>query len=121
MTDNYFALSKVYDALNADLDYNAWAKYIDGKIKKHSDIDVSLVLANGVDTETARTKISEIITKYLQKNAFSGTYISYAQIGSCILSCDEIKDYRELNINGGTDNISIGETEVPVLGVVTVA
>ncbi|MBE6678956.1 MAG: class I SAM-dependent methyltransferase [Ruminococcaceae bacterium] len=44
MTDNYFALSKVYDILNADLDYGAWADYIDGKIKTHSDIDVSLVL-----------------------------------------------------------------------------
>lgn len=44
MTDNYFALSKVYDILNADLDYVAWAKYIDNKIKSHSDIDVSLVL-----------------------------------------------------------------------------
>ncbi|MBQ8836300.1 MAG: class I SAM-dependent methyltransferase [Clostridia bacterium] len=44
MTDNYFALSKVYDKLNADLDYAAWAKYIDEKIKVHSDIDVSLVL-----------------------------------------------------------------------------
>lgn len=44
MTDNYFALSKVYDRLNGDLDYTSWAKYIDRKIKKHSDIDVLLVL-----------------------------------------------------------------------------
>lgn len=44
MTDNYFALSAVYDTLNADLNYNAWAAYIDAKIKAHSDIPVSLVL-----------------------------------------------------------------------------
>lgn len=44
MTDNYAALSAVYDKLNADLDYNAWAAYIDKKIRKHSDIPVSLVL-----------------------------------------------------------------------------
>lgn len=44
MTDNYFALSAVYDKLNADLNYNAWAAYIDAKIKAHSDIPVSLVL-----------------------------------------------------------------------------
>ena len=85
------------------------------------DVDVSLVLANGVDTETARIKISESITRYLQKNAFTGTYISYAQIGGCILSCDEINDYSDLTLNGGIDNIDIGETEVPVLGVVTIA
>ena len=85
------------------------------------DIDVSLVLANGVDIETARTKISESITRYLQKNAFTGTYISYAQIGGCILSCAEINDYSDLTLNGGIDNIDIGETEVPVLGVVSIA
>ena len=44
MTDNYFALSAVYDTLNADLDYKAWAAYIDGQIKAYSDIPVSLVL-----------------------------------------------------------------------------
>ena len=85
------------------------------------DIDVSLVLANGVDIETARTKISESITRYLQKNAFTGTYISYAQIGGCILCCAEINDYSDLTLNGGIDNIDIGETEVPVLGVVSIA
>ena len=85
------------------------------------DVNVSLVLANSVDTETAKKKISESITKYLQKNAFTGAYISYAQIGGCILSCDEVNDYSNLTLNGGIDNIDIGETEVPVLGVVTVA
>lgn len=44
MTDNYAALSAVYDTLNADLDYTAWAAYLDRKIKAHSDIPVSLVL-----------------------------------------------------------------------------
>ena len=85
------------------------------------DISVSLVLANGVDMETARKKITGSITKYLQKNAFSGTYISYAQIGGCILSCDEVNDYSDLLLNGGNDNIQIGETEVPTLGVITIA
>ncbi|MBQ5389446.1 MAG: class I SAM-dependent methyltransferase, partial [Clostridia bacterium] len=40
----YSALSAVYDALNAEIDYGAWAAYIDRKIKAHSDIPVSLVL-----------------------------------------------------------------------------
>ena len=44
MTDNYSALSAVYDALNAEIDYGAWAAYLDRKIKAHSDIPVTLVL-----------------------------------------------------------------------------
>ena len=80
------------------------------------DVSVSVVTAIGIDEETAKNKVSESITKYLQKNAFSNTYISYAQIGGCILACDEVTDYSNLLINGETVNVEISETEVPVLG-----
>ena len=49
------------------------------------------------------------------------SYISYAQIGGCILACDEIADYSDLKLNNDTQNITVSETQVPVLGVVTVA
>ena len=60
MTDNYFALSKVYDILNADLDYTAWAKYIDEKIKAHSDINVSLVLDLCCGTGTMTLELDKL-------------------------------------------------------------
>lgn len=85
------------------------------------DVSVSLTLAAGASHETAKEKITESITKYLQKNAFSQVYISYAQIGGCILACDEIADYSNLKLNNDTQNITVSETQVPVLGVVTVA
>ena len=85
------------------------------------NISVNLVLSEGISKETAEERIVENITSYLQKNAFASTYISYAQIGGCILDCDGIADYSDLTINNGTDNIDVGETEVPVLGVITVA
>ena len=85
------------------------------------NISVSLTLANGVTADTARLKISDSISSYLKKNAFSGTYISYAQIGGCILAVDEILDYSNLKVNGGTANVSVPETAVPVLGVVAIA
>jgi len=84
------------------------------------DISVSLVLANGVDIDNAKQSISESITKYLQKNTFSSTYISYAQIGGCILSCDEVNDYSNLFVNSGTENIPVDETSVPILGVISI-
>ena len=85
------------------------------------NISVSLTLANGVTTATAKQKISDSISSYLKKNAFSGTYISYAQIGGCILAVDEVLDYSNLEVNGSTSNINIPENAVPVLGVVTIA
>jgi len=85
------------------------------------NISVSLTLANGVTTETATKKITEAVSSYLKKNTFAGTYISYAQIGGCILSVDEVLDYSNLKVNGATSNITVPETSVPVLGVITVA
>ena len=85
------------------------------------DVSVSLTLAAGASLETAKEKINESITNYLRKNAFSQVYISYAQTGGCILACDEIADYSNLKLNNDTQNITVSETQVPVLGVVTVA
>lgn len=85
------------------------------------DVSCSLTLANGATLETAKEKITESITNYLQKNAFSQVYISYAQIGGCILACNEIADYSNLKLNNDTQNITVSETQVPVLGVITVA
>lgn len=85
------------------------------------DVSVSLTLATGARLETAKEKITESITNYLRKNTFAISYISYAQIGGCILACDEIVDYSDLKLNNDTQNITVSETQVPVLGVVTVA
>lgn len=85
------------------------------------NISVSLMLVSGASQETASAKIAENITKYLRKNAFSAQYVSYAQIGGCILSCDEVMDYSNLLVNGGTVNIEVTETAVPVLGVIELA
>ena len=42
------------------------------------------------------------------------------RLGGCILDCDEVTDYSNLKLNNDTQNISVSETQVPVLGVVTV-
>lgn len=85
------------------------------------DVSVSVVFTNAENSEITKKNIADSITAYLQKNAFSSTYISYARIGGCILNSEGVADYSNLLINNGTENVQIKETEVPVLGVVTVA
>lgn len=85
------------------------------------DVSVSLTLVTGSTQQSALEKVRSNITKCLQKNAFSSEYISYAQIGGCILSCEEVLDYSDLLVNGGSANVEVSETEVPVLGVITLA
>ena len=149
LRDRYFEKVSLPATSGSKYHYIQWAKEINGvasdelidEVKNHIeenrpiaaevtvesaepltiDVSVSLTLAAGASLETAKEKITESITKYLQKNAFSQVYISYAQIGGCILACDEIADYSDLKLNNDTQHISVSETQVPVLGVVTVA
>jgi uncharacterized phage protein gp47/JayE len=66
-----------------------------------------------------KPKIEALIEAYLKRTAFSQDYISYAHIGGAILSVEGVLDYTDLTINEGTDNITIAENEVAVLGEVT--
>lgn len=84
------------------------------------NINAKVVLADSGGIEKAKEQITESINSYLKKNTFHNTYISYAQIGGCILSCTAVADYCDLTVNNGMENIEIGETQVPALGVVTI-
>lgn len=79
------------------------------------NISVNLVTSSYVqdDIETA-------ISDYLANASINKSYISYAKIGSCILSVSGVDDYANLKVNGGTTNISIPAGSVPVLGSVVI-
>lgn len=85
-------------------------------------ISISLNIITALDSSVAQSNIETIIKGYLTDIAFSKeqNYISYAKVGSLILSIDGINDYSNLLINSGTANISIGDEEVAVLGGVTI-
>ena len=69
--------------------------------------------ASGSDLQD---KIKTAISEYLSGMATEKSYISYAKVGSLILSVDGVDDYSNLKINGGTSNITIADGAVPVLG-----
>lgn len=52
------------------------------------------------------------------KNSRKSYYISYAQISSVILVEGEADDHINLKVNGGTENITLEDEELPVLGTV---
>ena len=52
----------------------------------------------------------------LKSIGFEKGYVSYALVGKLLLECSGIKDYTDLTINGGTQNIPLSEEELPSLG-----
>jgi len=89
---------------------------------KGVDINVSfsVVLSDGYDEQDVIDAISDNITEYLKGIAFVQDFVSYAQIGSIIINTDGVADYTDLMVNDGTDNITIADDEVAVLGGVSI-
>ena len=82
------------------------------------DISVNLVLADGYTEQQVKNYTSQNIVDYLKSIAFKTNYISYAKIGSIILETEGVIDYSNLKVNGGMANISIGNEEVAIMGVI---
>ncbi len=72
------------------------------------------------DTADIQTSIEIALKGYLSGEALKKLYISYAKIGSLILSVSGVEDYTELKVNSGTANIQIADGAVPVLGSVVI-
>ena len=72
------------------------------------------------DTADIQTSIETALKSYLSNDALKRSYISYAKIGSLILSVPGVEDYTDLKVNSGTANIQIADGAVPVLGSVVI-
>lgn len=76
------------------------------------NISVSLTADN---TSNIQTTVENVLKDYLSGEAIKKEYISYAKIGSLILSISGVEDYTDLKVNSGTENIKIADGAVPVL------
>lgn len=89
--------------------------------EKPINIIVTLVIdTQNYTIDQVKAWIETNLTNYFKSIAFVETYVSYAKIGNVIFDSPGVIDYSNLTINGGTANILIAETEVAVIGGVTV-
>jgi uncharacterized phage protein gp47/JayE len=78
------------------------------------------VKLDGSKTMTdVQTLFTAAVTAYLKGLVFEDYSASYAKIGSLLLATDGVQDYNTLTINGGTANITINNTEMPLAGTIT--
>lgn len=78
------------------------------------NIDISATLITD-GSDGIQSAVEESIKGYLTNEALKKSYVSFAKIGSFILSVAGVEDYTGLKINNGTANISIADGAVPVL------
>lgn len=68
---------------------------------------------------SVQTTFIASLTAYLKSEVFSVYNVSYAKIGSLLLATAGVSDYNTLLVNGGTANIVISDTQLPICGTVT--
>lgn len=59
------------------------------------------------------------VAAYLKELVFNTYSVSYAKIGSLLLSTPGVSDYSNLLVHGGTANITIADSEMPICGTIT--
>ena len=84
-------------------------------------VSATLVLSSTATVLSVTPNIKLAIENYIKQVPFEQNYISYAKIGGAILSCSDVLDYTNLKVNNGTVNVAVSQTQVPVMGVVTLA
>jgi len=83
------------------------------------NVSADIVLDGSRTLEDVKAAFKTEFTEYLKDTVFETYSVSYARVGSILLSTKGVTDYSNLLINGGTANITIEETEMPIAGAVT--
>lgn len=87
-------------------------------IGKPINVSATVVLTPGYSLRTVQEKFLLLLNQHLSEISFLMTYVSYAKIGTILLSTPGVIDYSNLLLNGNTVNIPIQEDEVPVIGTI---
>lgn len=80
---------------------------------KNIDISADIVLQEG---HSNASEASAKIVEYLREITYKQSYVSYFFIGNILVGLDSIYDMRNLRLNGISEDIQLGEEEIPTLG-----
>ena len=87
-------------------------------IEKTINISAKISFDSSVDIETIKSDLETELRAYITSLAFNTYVVSYARIGSILLSIPGVIDYSNFTINEGMQNIVIADEELPVLGTI---
>lgn len=94
---------------------------VESATEKAINITANIVLIHGRTIEQVQADFEKAVATSFKEIAFTGVYVSYAQIGSILYDIYGVADYSDLRVNDGVGNISLLETEIPVIGTVVLA
>lgn len=80
-------------------------------------VSAQVSITTGADILNVKNRFNKVLKEYFKSTIFDANinYISYAKVGSLLLSLPDVLDYSELLLNGGKSNIEILDTSIASL------
>lgn len=85
------------------------------------NVSCTVTTAGGYVSEAVLANMTAAIKAYLGSIAFASSYVSYAKIANAVNDAEGVLDYSGLTVNSGTDNITIPDKSVAIIGTVSIA
>ena len=92
---------------------------VDSPDEKIIGITANIALDGSVVFDDVINSFTALIATYFKELTFETYSVSYARIGSILLSTPGIADYDTLLVDSDNANITIGDTEMPIVGTIT--
>lgn len=86
---------------------------------KTINVSLQLTVNSGVKVDDVKANIKKLLERYITSIGFKESYVSRAKIGQQILSVNGVKDYYDLKLNGGYENVRLTTEDCAVLGAIT--
>lgn len=97
---------------------------VDVTVVAATETELAIAAAVQIDSTTTKEVVQEkftaLVDAYCKSIAFASQTVVYNRIAYMLLSIDGVTDFTALTVNGGTENITLDDNAVPVLGSVTV-
>lgn len=87
--------------------------------EKTINVSANVILDGSKTMDEVKDAFTSALSSYLKEIVFKTYSISYARIGSLLLSTAGVTDYSNLLVNGETANITLLDTEMPIIDTVT--
>ena len=82
------------------------------------NVEASVLLDGTKTPDEVLVEFKSLLSAYLKSLIFQDYRVSYARIGSILLSTAGVQDYDNLTLNEAFGNITVGTKSIPVMGTV---
>ena len=82
------------------------------------NIEARVLRSESKTLDDVKKAYKDAVDTFLQETVFTTSRISYAKLGSLLLDIPGVEDFEGFLLNGGTGNVMIGETQIPVTGTI---